>query len=130
MKIYLAARYSLKNEIREKAQDLINLGIEVTSSWLQEPHNPNIQLTEVSDELNSFYARQDIEDIRRAEWLVLFSQSPTLPGVRGGRHVEFGYALGLGKKLMVVGPKENIFHHLPNVIQVDTWEKAVSILSY
>src|ERR1700676_3526460 len=123
MKIYLAARYSLKKEIRKKTKNLINLGHQISSSWLQEPHNPNIQLTEISDELNSFYANQDIEDIRRADWLVLFSQSPTLPGVRGGRHVEFGYALGLGKKLMVVGPKENIFHHLPNVIQVDTWEK-------
>ena len=34
---------------------------------------------------------------------------------RGGRHVEFGLALAAGKRLCIVGPRENIFHFLPRV---------------
>jgi hypothetical protein len=34
---------------------------------------------------------------------------------RGGRHVEFGAAVATGKRLIVVGHRENLFHHLPGV---------------
>lgn len=34
---------------------------------------------------------------------------------RGGRHVEFGVAVASCKRLVVIGPRENIFHHLPRV---------------
>jgi hypothetical protein len=30
----------------------------------------------------------------------------------GGRHVEFGLALAQGKRVIIVGPRENVFHYL------------------
>lgn len=36
-------------------------------------------------------------------------------GGRGGRHVEFGYAMAKGKRLIVVGHRENLFHEHPAV---------------
>ena len=43
--------------------------------------------------------------------LIAFSEEPrALNASRGGRHVEFGIALALGKKVAVVGPRGK---HLP-----------------
>lgn len=47
---------------------------------------------------------------------------------RGARHVEFGLALGTGKRLLVVGYRENIFHVLPAVEYYETWGQARAAL--
>ena len=63
-------------------------------------------------------AAEDLEDVLRADCLVSFTEEPAAGvawAARGGRHVEFGIALAMGKRLCVVGPRENIFHHLPRV---------------
>jgi len=49
--------------------------------------------------------------------LLFFSEPPDSHSKRGGRHVEFGLALAWGKRLMIVGPRENVFHCLPQVEQ-------------
>jgi hypothetical protein len=44
---------------------------------------------------------------------------------------EFGYAMGRGKKLFVCGPRENIFHYLPNVtVCADFEETKQALLKY
>lgn len=128
MKLYLAGRYSQKDEISVYARDLEKRGAIVTSSWLQEPHNPNTNLHDVSDDLLEKYQKVDLDDIRRADGMVFFSQPPTVPTLRGGRHVEFGYALALGKPILVYGPKENIFHYNWRVTNVETWEDVLESL--
>ena len=128
MKVYLAAQYKQKHEINKYAQELRNLGIGVTSSWLEEPHAPNTQLGEVSEDTRRLYAYSDLNDIDRADAIVFFSQEPTTPTLRGGRHVEFGYGIGTRKKILVVGPRENIFHHHLSVKRTDTWEQAKVML--
>ncbi len=45
---------------------------------------------------------------------------------RGGRHVEFGYALGLGKLMFIIGPRETVFHHLDEVRHFDTSEEFLA----
>lgn len=129
MKVYLAARYSTKDQIAKYAEELRALGIEVTSTWLEEPHSPTSQLNELEGEQHTFYALNDLRDVDAADALVFFSVPPTQPMVRGGRHVEFGYALGKRLPIVVVGPKENIFHYLPSVRHVDTWGDAVNLLT-
>ena len=37
------------------------------------------------------------------------------PSTSGGLHTEFGMALALKKRLILVGPRENVFHTLPEV---------------
>jgi hypothetical protein len=128
MKVYLASRYSTKDLMNTYAQELRASGIEVTSTWLEETHGPNTQLQDVRDEELAGYAEADLRDVYRAEWLVFFSVDPTIPVARGGRHVEFGYALGLGRKILVVGPKENIFHYLPEIHFVNNFEEAKEFL--
>ena len=128
IKVYLAAAYSRKPQIERYAAELRSLGIEVTSSWLEEPHAPNSQMADFAEETHLKYARADVRDINDADTFIFFSVEPTTPTVRGGRHVEFGMAVALGKRVIVVGPKENIFHHLPQVTNVPTWASAVELL--
>lgn len=57
----------------------------------------------------------DLEDVDKADTLVLISHPRGEPKPGGGRWVEFGYALAKGLRLFVVGPYENVFVHHPNV---------------
>lgn len=128
MKVYLAARFSQKNEIAKLAEELRAAGVEVTSRWLNEKAPANSTMDQYSDEYLRETAAIDLEDIDAADALVLFTVNPKEPTVRGGRHTEFGYAMGRGLGLMIVGPRENIFHYLPAVVQRDTWEEAKDVL--
>lgn len=108
MKIYLAANYSTNPAMREIARELERHGHEVTSEWILGTHAGHDQAS---------YAKIDLRDIDAAEALVLFSEQPSGSRTRGGKHVEFGYALAKGKRLFIVGNHGNVFHHLPGVIQ-------------
>jgi hypothetical protein len=67
-------------------------------------------------------AKADIEDIAQADVVVSF----TSPGQgQGGRHVEFGISIALDKQVVLVGPREHVFHALPQVIQFDTTDELI-----
>jgi hypothetical protein len=121
-KVYIAARYSRRDEMRSVAQLLMGNGITVTSRWLYE--DKPLQ-TKLGDDTPGFYretAHVDIEDVMRADTLLFFSEDPHLGTPRGGRHVEFGFALGQGKRVVVIGGPENIFHYLKRVLHFPTLE--------
>ena len=54
--------------------------------------------------------------------IVSFTESPRSVSSRGGRHVEFGLGLAWNKIVVVVGPRENVFHCLSDVYQFDDWD--------
>lgn len=74
------------------------------------------------------WAVEDIEDIDAADALIAFTEAPgDTPGrSRGGRHVEFGYAIGKGKPVCIVGIRENVFCHLPQVMHFDTFNQFIT----
>ena len=128
MKIYLAAPYSRKDEINKYAAELRAGRIEVTSSWLDEPHKPTTQMHELTHEEHQQYAVQDVKDVQAANILVFFTD-PTKAIIRAGRHVEFGIAVQRGIPIYVVGEeRENIFHHLPKVVHFKQWDKLRDLL--
>jgi hypothetical protein len=116
MKVYLAAQYPRRDEMREVARELDKRGVQVTSRWLQENLSLKTQLPDLTDIDLRQFAEVDSEDIKAADALVLFSEDPLVGLPRGTHHTEFGYALGLGKRTIVVGGYENVFHYLPGVI--------------
>ena len=60
-----------------------------------------------------------------ADLLVFFSEAAESGDRgRGGRHVEFGMAYAMGKSIIVIGDRENVFHSLPGVIVAKNWEDA------
>lgn len=117
MKIYLAARYSRIEEMNKVKTDLEKMGHTITSRWI----NGNHQIKD--DELNSeakrlkklIFATEDLEDLESAECCISFTEEARSTNSRGGRHVEFGLALAMRQRCIVVGPIENVFHLLPVV---------------
>jgi nucleoside 2-deoxyribosyltransferase len=73
-------------------------------------------------------ARQDCEDLMAADAVIIFTEIPNTILATGGRHVEFGLALAQGKRVIIVGPRENVFHYLlPDSQIFATWNKALTI---
>jgi len=110
MKVYLAARYSRRGEMCRHADKLIDAGHSVTSRWLI---GHDHEWTGEVDEVLSSFAIIDIIDVDRADVVISYTEPRRTPVTGGGRHVEFGYAYAKGKKLVIIGERENIFHHLP-----------------
>jgi nucleoside 2-deoxyribosyltransferase len=129
MKVYLAARFSRLPELVAYADDLAEQGIEVTSRWLRGGHEwVGTPDEEIPVENNARFAREDIEDLMAADVVVCFTESARSGPARGGRHVEFGYALAMGKPVITVGHRENVFYCLPEVMFVETAEEATQLL--
>lgn len=130
MKVYLAARYSWKDKLKDCREELEAMGIEVTSRWLNERKGASSNLEDLTPRFCREHAEIDKEDIRNCDVLVLFTQPPTEPFVRGGRHHEAGYAEGLGKKIVLCGPIENIFHYNLDYIQCNDFTEVKHFLEY
>ncbi len=117
MKIYLASRYSRYLEMQKYRDILEAAGHTVTSRWI----NGNHQLSDdgLSDQAKISerirLATEDMSDLLEADMCLFFSEQPRSTATRGGRHVEFGIFLGMNKTCIVIGPRENIFHCLPQV---------------
>lgn len=120
---YLAARYSRRDEMLGVRDVLVGFGHEVTSEWIEGGHQA------APDDENAMlnFACEDLRDLHRADTVLCFTETPREPHTnRGGRHVEMGIALGLGKRVIVVGPLENAFttlakHHFPDWSRFVMW---------
>jgi hypothetical protein len=129
MKIYLAARYSRNAEMRSIRDQLQDLGHEVTSRWIDQ-HGGNLLESIAAGKLNANpvecypYAEIDVADLMAADIVISFTSADG--GGKGGRHVEFGLALGLGKRVVLVGPRENVFHTLPAVEWHEDWASLLA----
>ena len=130
MRIYLAARYSRYQELQGYATELERAGHEVTSRWIQGNHQiSDKELSEEAAEARRIqFAQEDLADLFKAELCISFTEVPRGSNSRGGRHVEFGIALGVGKPTYIVGHRENVFHCLPQVQFFPTWEQALGTL--
>ncbi len=132
MKVYLAARYSRWQELAGYAEELRALGFEVTSRWIKGDHELRAGGAANSEEeaWAQVWATEDWLDLRAADVVVSFTEGADVPGrARGGRHVEFGMALERGQRLVLVGPRENVFHYLMHVQRFDTWPEALENLA-
>ncbi len=127
--IYLAARYSRHPQMRRCRDALTALGHVVTSRWI-DCHNGALPDSLDHAALNgdpaagTAFGQADVADLARADTVISFTTAEG--GGKGGRHVEFGLALGLGKHLVIVGPRENVFHTLPGIEVHDSWEALLT----
>ena len=141
MKVYLAARYGRLEELKGYRDDLLVLGHEVTARWVDGNHRWSTEQQRQDADNGrpstdaTRFAWDDVDDINDADTVISFTEHPHSGYSRGGRHVEFGYALAINhysmtrgslgdmKRLVVIGPRENVFHNLPGVEVYDTWEE-------
>lgn len=121
MKIYLAAMYQWIDKMKVERDLFRAAGFEVTAQWVD-----NAEENEAKTRHDA--AQMDLDDVARANVLVLYTLPKGTAFTSGGRMTEFGYALALGKWVIVVGDRENIFTHLDYVCVVDTTEEAIAVL--
>ena len=127
MKIYLAARYTRRDELREYAKALRALGHEVTSRWLAERKDPGCTVDDVTEGEHLRIAERDLEDIAAADMFVAFTREPK-GNKRGGHHVELGYALAREKEIILLEGRENSFHYLEGIDFFETFEEFLVAL--
>ena len=128
MKVYLASRYSRREELNVYRADLEQRGLTVTSRWLAGDHQiSDSGLSEQAKEADRIrFATEDWEDLLQAELCISFTEEPRSSNSRGGRHVEFGAALAAGQRCVVIGPRENVFHCLPWVEVFASWSEFLT----
>lgn len=117
MKCYLSSQYGRKFEMAAHAVVLENNGHQVISRWISE----NLAHKAEDDAKASLFQQEQratrrLEDLGTAQVFFAFTESETNHGTsRGGRHVELGVALAGNKVIVVVGPREHIFHTLADL---------------
>jgi len=132
VKVYLASRFSRRDEMRTYRAVIEGLGASVTSRWL----NDDAGELEAQDDLDTpegiivgrRCAETDVADVSEADAVIAFTEAPRGTKTRGGRHVELGIALGMGKRVVIVGPRENVFCCHPNVEQAADITEALLTL--
>lgn len=131
MKIYIAARFSKRPEANQLAHLLQSFGHTITSRWVK-PDSDHVTPTGLSvqaaDKERQRFAQEDLEDVIACDWCISLMEEPR-SNSRGGRHVEFGIALGLGKLLTIIGPRETVFHHLPRIAHFNNMGAFASSLN-
>lgn len=129
---YFAARYSRHPEMRQYRTELCAAvpGSVVTSRWI-DCHGGKYPRSFGPDDLSAdpeycwSVGQHDLEDLANADAIISFTDAA---GGKGGRHVEHGVAISyvdnhtwlvLGGRsrepfrLIVIGPRENVFHCHP-----------------
>lgn len=125
MKFYLASRFIRQEELRNYARYLTAAGHSADCRWLGENHDLPVGAP-VED--GARLAQDDWEDIHASDAVIVFTGDKTPGRARGGYHVEFGIALALGKPVAIVGPRENVFHYMPQVTQFDSFVEWLGLM--
>ncbi len=120
--VYLAGRYTRREELCGYRADLADRGWSVPAAWLEGTHQVHgveaARAVEaggpVPSEQAVAFALDDQADVTAADVVVAFTEEPRQSNSRGGRHVELGLALERRRRtarpfIYVVGPLENVF---------------------
>lgn len=126
MRYYFAGAYLRRAELKLYADQLhaAQIGASVVARWLEHDASA-LDAGFSAGNLGSpaaverawQHGQRDVEDLSMCHAIVSF----TGEGTRGGRHVEHGIALaiheagaGRSMRLIVVGPREHVFHCHPD----------------
>lgn len=111
LKVYLASRWEDREEIITYRDYLVkHAGIECTARWLT-PAHPRLRNKVTNDRKQArLIGTRDLEDIVRADAMIVFSPRKAHGNGTGGRHVECGIAIGRGMPILLCGIPENVFH--------------------
>jgi hypothetical protein len=127
--IYLCARYGRRAELQGYAVQLQARGHVITSRWLIDPPAyVDTGTTTPPAAMARRVALDNVTDVRLADTLLCFTEASDSPYGRGARHVEVGLALAWHKRLLVVGPEENVFISLAHQ-RWATFAEALALLT-
>jgi hypothetical protein len=124
--VYLSGRFALAPDLARAKLQLEAVGLVCTARWLDGDLGGARVMAAI-----------DFDDVKRSHALVAWADapvefSPHKFAARGGRHVEVGLALAWGIPVYVVGPRENVFHHLTPerapIFHFPTWPEVLERL--
>lgn len=118
VRVYIAAPYQLKDEALALRRRLILLGVYVTARWLLE-----------TEENSARSAQLCLDDVDDAAIVLAISPEAWANRGTGGRHVELGYAIARGKRVIVIGHRTNVFHYHAEIEVADTVDQAVALIA-
>lgn len=107
----MAGAYADRPRLRLMRAKLEELGFIVTSRWLSNTDVYGLEITE---------ATTDVSDINRSDFVITDTFGPS----RGGRDFECGYAYGINKRVLRVGPVVNPFNNLAKLAFRD-WDELL-----
>jgi nucleoside 2-deoxyribosyltransferase len=116
VKIYVAAPFQMRNDAIKVMHWLVSHGHTVTSRWLVDIEDPS-DLSKQAD-----YANKCMTAIINSDVILALNTPEWANAGTGGRHIELGYALALGKQIVLLGVRSNVFHHLECVRVIDRLE--------
>lgn len=97
---------------------------EVVSTW----HDGEfLGMDQHSEHERCEIAFNDANEVGESDCVVLISANGK-HAVKGGKFVEAGIALGLGKKVVVLGRRENMLMHHPSIVSVDNIHSLLGAL--
>ena len=123
MRIYIAAKYGKRFELRELAQKLRDMGHEITAQWLD-----NAEESKSREDA----AKMDVDDVLRADTLIFFAEPRHSLNTGGGRYFELGLAWAEGKRILAVSESpdyETVFLHLPGISVFSSIEVMLDFMS-
>lgn len=122
MKVYFVGSYGRRETLLSWARELEGHGIEVTSRWLR-GEDDALEDGGMTEEQSRRIAGEDLDDLARATHVVVYVEAPCLANMRGGRHVEYGIAIGFAQRILLVGDtraEPNVFYHL-DLPEIERW---------
>jgi hypothetical protein len=132
MKIYPAASYPRKEEAKTLALILQTHGHEIVAGWLTEDEGYKSDNQRRNESRYTMCKRlsaaavRDLREMKDAEVIVSFTEGEHQT-THGGRHSELGIALARGIMVFIIGPREQVFHFHPAVIQYDTLDDFIRL---
>lgn len=121
MKVYIAAHSQERARALKAAIERPGK-IQVISRWIDQEPQFGLGMSLMSPEQRERTAKDDADDMQLANLLICIN-SPEDATPTGGKHVEFGFMLGLHKQVWLLGPRTNIFHWHPAVKQFDFYDQ-------
>lgn len=126
--IYLASRFSHRFDLRYRRKQLESMGYDVKASWINVEKRDSDEMDDIPDYANK-WGEIDRKEVKECDIFILDTtgEDKAKFASRGGMHTEFGIAMGIGgKDLVIIGKKMNVFHFLSGVDQYDSWDEFLA----
>lgn len=127
MKIYLAGKWTEKKDIKDKMNELIEMGHTITHDWTSfESEGKGVEKKQQS-------AIKDIQAVRDCDILVAIMNDKTYPF--RGTFTEIGCGLGLNKPIIILCQDDdaycttNCFYYHPNIKHFKTWNQVLKVIT-
>jgi excisionase family DNA binding protein len=129
MRVYLSSRFQRQQEIRQYAAQLRAKSVEVLSAWHDIESPSSDGFAGIAAGRLSWLAMLDLQQLAGSNAVIVFGEGVPFFSHqidRGVRHVEAGVALAFGKRLLLVGDRENAYHCLPDIECFPAWPECLA----